>query len=118
MWSPPAEQLNAVIEDTQKLLAAEAPTLAEWEDYGRARDERFQRLRVMALSAAPGGGDSQALARLYAAVLENDRRLAAKIHRQLSEINQELSALSHRRRALEAYGAAASSSQTYHRQSA
>jgi hypothetical protein len=51
-------------------------------------------------------------------VLENDRLLASKIQRQLSEISRELSDLSDQRRLLDAYAVAASSSPTHHRRTA
>lgn len=106
--------LAGLLEDTQRLLAEAEPTLADWQNYSRRRNDLFQKLQNAPQAVAPGGSEREALARLYSSVLENDRRLMSKIAERLSAIGRELGSLTEQRRAIKAYDVG-SSRRTFHR---
>lgn len=103
MAVPLVSALAEVLADSERLLATTEPGLADWQDYGRRRSELFERLQNTPAAAARSGLEADALGRLYARVLENDRLLMAKIGRHLSEISRELENLAEQRRLFKAY---------------
>ena len=107
-----------LLADTQRLLDCAEPNLTDWEDYGRRRNELFQRLQERSLAIEGIDLDSGALLQLYVAVLENDRLLVLKIRQHLSEFSRELEALSDQRRLVNAYDKVNNPHQTFHRHSA
>lgn len=110
-----SDGLAALLAHTQALLACAEPSLADWEDYGRRRNELFQRLQEAPAPNANSDSNATALAQLCAALLENDRILVSKIRHHLSETSQEIAALAGQRRIFSAYLTGAAVSHTYHR---
>lgn len=107
-------ELAQLLSDTQRLLAEVEPNLADWQDYGRRRNELFQRLQSTSGAATKSKREEEGLARLYAKVLEHDRLLIAKIAEHLSAISRELKNLTGERRLARAY-ASVNRSQIFHR---
>jgi hypothetical protein len=111
-------ELADLLADTQRLLDCAEPNLSDWENYGRRRNELFQRLQERSLAIAGIDVDAGALGELYAAVLQKDRLLVLRIRQHLSETSRELETLSDRRRLVSAYDSVNNSHQSFHRHSA
>lgn len=111
---PLSAALAQLLSDTQRLLAEVEPNLADWQDYGRRRNELFQRLQNTSGATTKNEREEEVRAQLYAQVLEHDRLLIAKIAQHLSAISRELKNLTGERRLARAY-ASVNCCQIFHR---
>ncbi len=102
MNHPILEELAALLQETELLLASPEPAAAAWENYSRMRQETFARLETGGLD-----GDLKeeraALKEMMTAVLERDRLLMQMVEGYLASCRQGLSALPQARRALSGY---------------
>ena len=97
------QDLIALLESTQELVACAEPSLTAWQGYTVQRNQLLQRIRDKSALRADSIADSNPLQRLIASVLEQDEFLMQKIQRDLSKIGHELKELADRRRLLKAY---------------
>ncbi|HEY2990950.1 MAG TPA: hypothetical protein VGL11_24775 [Candidatus Binatia bacterium] len=102
MENPFLQELSALLQETEKLLACPEPDTAAWEDYRRMRRETFARLES-AGSTADGTGEPRLMKELINAVLERDRLLMQKVEECLSCCREGLSTVPKARQALSGY---------------
>ena len=96
-------ELTALLQETEKLLASPAPDAEDWEGYSRLRQETFARLESAESLAPEATGEQAALREIINAVLERDRLLMQKLEECLSCCRKGLSSVPRARQALSGY---------------
>ena len=96
-------ELTALLQETEKLLASPEPDTAAWKNYNLMRQATFARLEAAASLDGDLKGERAALGELIHAVLERDRLLVQKIEECISCCRDGLSAVPKVRRALSGY---------------
>jgi hypothetical protein len=103
MDHPFLQELSALLQETEKLLASTEPDAEAWEGYNRIRQTTFARLEAAGSLEAGVESDRRALRELIQAVLERDRLLVQKIEECIFCCRKGLSSVPGARKALNGY---------------
>jgi hypothetical protein len=104
MDHPFLQELSALLQETEKLLASAEPDAEAWESYARMREETFARLESAgSLGSDSVKGERAALGELINAVLERDRLLVQKLEACISLCRKGLSSVPRARQAINGY---------------
>jgi hypothetical protein len=108
------QDLVALLESTQELVACAEPSLTAWQGYTIQRNQLLQRIQDKSALRADSVADSEGLQRLIASVLEQDELLLKEIRRHLSKIGHEMNEMADLRRLFKAYVLSATSPRSGH----
>jgi hypothetical protein len=96
-------ELTDLLHETENLLASPEPETQMWEDYGRRRQQAFDRMQSEAALAADDGGERARLRELIEAILERDRLLMLRLELYLARCRRGLSSVPKAQQALKGY---------------
>jgi hypothetical protein len=96
-------ELSDLLHETENLLASPEPESQTWEDYGRRRQQAFERLESETAVAADDNGERARLRELIEAILERDRLLMLRLELYLARCRRGLSTLPRTQQALRGY---------------
>jgi len=96
-------ELTDLLHETENLLAGPEPETQTWEDYGRRRQQAFERLESETPVAADGTGERARVRELIEAILERDRLLMLRLELYLARCRRGLAAVPKTQQALKGY---------------
>jgi len=100
---PFLQELSALLQETEKLLARAELDAEAWEGYSRMRQNAFARLEAAGSLESAGQSERAGLRELMNAVLERDRLLMQRVEEGLAVCRAGLAAVPKARQALRGY---------------
>jgi hypothetical protein len=100
---PFLQELSALLQETEKLLARAELDAEAWEGYSRLRQKAFARLEAAGSLESAGESERAGIRELINAVLERDRLLMQKIEEGLAVCREGLAAVPKARQAIRGY---------------